>query len=123
MEGLRSRGAIYAVIVSAVVFGVLHVLAFRGLASVSQVFSAFGFGLLWGAARIRIGAIWPVILIHAAQDFGGFLSPYGATPLRPPMYRLDATLDGLIVGVGLVYALILTRRSKTGHARLSVQPE
>jgi membrane protease YdiL (CAAX protease family) len=121
LEALRSRGAISAVIVSAAVFGVLHVWAFRGLASVSQVFSAFGFGLIWGAARIRIGAIWPLVLIHAAQDFGALQLLHGATPLRPPMYRLDAALDGLIVGVGLVYALVLTRRSRMERAQLTAE--
>jgi hypothetical protein len=38
------------------------------------------------------------------------------------MYRLDAALDGLIVGVGLAYALVLTRRSRMERARVSVKP-
>jgi len=122
LEALRPHGARSAVVVSAAVFGVLHILNFRGFASVLQVFDAFGFGLIWGAARIRIGAIWPFVLIHAAQDFAGSLSPYGATAPRPRIDLLDAALDGLIVGIGLVYALVLTRRSRLERAPSSAEP-
>jgi len=126
LEGLRSRGALQAVVVSAAAFGAFHLdSGFRGYSTVFRVFSAFGFGLVYGAARIRIGAIWPLILIHAAQDLPHFLVPYRATAPRPmPIYELEAaaTVVGVLVVVGLVYAVVLTRRSRVERVRSSVEP-
>ena len=126
LEGLRSRGPRFAVVVSAAVFGAIHLLPVPGIRDGLQALSAFGAGLMWGAARIRIGAIWPLVLIHAAADF-----PYFLLPSRPgsrgsvSLYELGvaATYIGPAVIVGLVYVLVLTRRSKTEDAQPSAQPD
>jgi membrane protease YdiL (CAAX protease family) len=111
LEGLRSRGVRFAVVVQAVIFGALHLLnypAFGLSFSAVQALGAFGFGLVYGAGRVRIGAIWPFVLLHAVGDFPAILT--GGRPAPPT--AVDVLISLGTVGVAVVYALVLTRRSK-----------
>jgi hypothetical protein len=57
---------------------------------------------------VRIGAIWPFVPLHAVGDFPAILT--GGRPAPPT--AVDVLISLAEVAVGVVYALVLTRRSK-----------
>jgi len=112
-------GARKAVVLSAAAFGAWHLSYYPRffVASTSYAFYIFGIGLILGAARIRIDAIWPLVLIHAANDVPSFLFPFGtgiSRPMPTGIYRWISAVPYVVVGI--VYALVLTRRSRTAPA-------
>jgi membrane protease YdiL (CAAX protease family) len=114
LSALLSRGPWFAVVVSSVLFGAFHLLGVSaiGLRSVAtQAIQACAIGLMFGAGRIRTASLWPVIVLHAAFDFVGFLHK-NITP-RPITQDALPSLF-VLVAIALVYALVLTRPSKGG---------
>jgi len=102
-----------AVLVSAAVFSLVHIANAREYsvrAVIGQMLGAFAIGLAFGAARVRVGSILPLIVLHAAFDLPFVLGFRGAElrPVTAPILR------GLLVmtAVSLVYAFVLTRRSR-----------
>jgi membrane protease YdiL (CAAX protease family) len=74
--GNTRQGIYLAVFVSSAIFGVAHIfnLVFNRLpllASLTQIVYTFFFGVIFAACFLRNNSIWPVIIIHAAIDFGG----------------------------------------------------
>lgn len=114
LELFMSRGALAATVASAAVFAALHLpnaRLFGFSAAAGQALSAFALGLMFGAARIRIGAIWPLVLLHAAFDFRAVLRP---EHLRPAALSASSARSLLVLAaVAFVYAAVLTRRSRT----------
>jgi CAAX protease family protein len=113
LEGLRPRGARAAVFGSALVFGVIHLANFRvlGLASViTQSLGALAIGLMFGAVRVRIGSLVPLVLIHAAFDVA-YLA--GTAPSPRPITSQGLRVLLVIIAIALIYTLVLTRRSVT----------
>lgn len=86
VEILRPRGATAAVVGSAAFFGVLHlnnlVLA-PSPAVVAQAMYAVLLGLLLGAARLQLHALWPVALVHAGIDLPGLATAHFLPPVLP----------------------------------------
>jgi membrane protease YdiL (CAAX protease family) len=122
VEGLRSRGAWQAVVISAAAFGAFHLTgSFRGFGTVLQALSAFGIGLIWGTARMRIDAIWPLVLLHAANDLPAFLPSRAPHPVGFDFEPI-ALRVGVVIVAGLVYAAVLTRPSKIESAQVAAQP-
>jgi hypothetical protein len=79
LEGLKSRGIFVAIIGSAFIFGIIHLSnAFFGkfdpFGAIGNVISAFGIGICFGALRIRLGSLWPLIGMHAIFDFLYFMT-------------------------------------------------
>lgn len=73
MRALQPHGAAQATIWSAVLFGLSHLdnlfLAGSEVGVLYQVFEATLLGVAFGAVRLRMNAIWPVMVTHALYDF------------------------------------------------------
>ncbi|MCT8162087.1 CPBP family intramembrane glutamic endopeptidase [Pseudoruegeria sp. SHC-113] len=83
MHGLEQRfGGLVALIASSVIFGAMHYVNFidgQSLGATNkQVLHAAGVGLLYGALALRIGSIWPGVLLHALWDATVALAGMGA---------------------------------------------
>jgi membrane protease YdiL (CAAX protease family) len=67
---------LYTVTISAFIFGLFHfVNIFTGaevIATVYQAIHAFAMGFLYASLRLKIGAIWPLMIMHALWDFSLF---------------------------------------------------
>lgn len=87
-SGLRDRLSLWpAALITSVLFGAVHVLnvAVTGhlrLALLQSVAAAM-LGLLLLGLRLRMGSIWPVILLHAVWNFGLLVLGRNATPPPP----------------------------------------
>ena len=70
-----------AIIVSAVLFGLCHILNVMGGAEITatllQIVFAFVYGIIMAYVILRTKSIWPCILLHAFHDFCGFISNEG----------------------------------------------
>lgn len=74
--GGTRKGIYAAVFVSSAIFGIAHIfnLIFGRitlLACVTQIIYGFFFGVIFAACFLRNNSIWPVLIMHAAVDFGG----------------------------------------------------
>jgi hypothetical protein len=73
---LRSKGIIRAVLLSSLIFGLLHFINLLNgadpLATVVQVVVAVLFGIAFAAPLLYTASIWPLVIIHALQDFISF---------------------------------------------------
>lgn len=94
IAALRPSGAIWATLWSAVLFGLSHLdnllLPGSELGVCYQVFEGTLLGLLFGAVRLRMNTILPVMVAHAAYDFVLVLAYGHAVPVQP-------TLGGFLV--------------------------
>jgi len=75
--GLKSKFApFYTILLSALIFGLFHyvnLIVGKPLGETSyQVIHAMGMGFLYASLRLRIGAIWPLMILHALWDFSLF---------------------------------------------------
>lgn len=72
------KGKWQAVLIPAVLFGVVHVTQlFQGMAltaNLLQILNATIFGMLYGAVRLRVNNIWPLIVIHMLFDVNAALA-------------------------------------------------
>jgi membrane protease YdiL (CAAX protease family) len=75
LPGLERRhGAGPAVLVSALLFGLVHL-------DWSGSLYAFVAGLLLGALRLRVGSLWPCVTLHAAVNSVPLLVPRALWPV------------------------------------------
>ena len=97
------------VVLTAVIFGLFHfVNLFTGAAfdqTLFQVIHASAMGFLYASLRLRIGAVWPLMLLHGFWDFSLFVlhSSHGeiaesSTGLTPTI-GLTIALPALIYGI------------------------
>lgn len=91
ISSLRPMGTKFAVIASAILFGLCHV------DPLQSVF-AFLFGLLIGAAYIATGSMWPGILLHLFNNSIAVFSEYGN--------ELIIMLCGYLIIGSIVYSVI-----------------
>ena len=67
----------FTVIISALIFGLFHfVNLFTGaefMSTVYQAIHAFAMGFLYASLRLKIGAIWPLMILHGLWDFSLFV--------------------------------------------------
>jgi membrane protease YdiL (CAAX protease family) len=125
-SGLRSRlGLKPSIWICCLLFGVVHVLnGFQtgqfSIASIQAV-AAFMTGTILLALRIRIGSLYPVIVLHAVWDCLPLLI---ATHLDPPSPNQPITamvyLAPLFVMPNFLYALYLMRPK--GLAKIRTAP-
>lgn len=104
LHGARSRfSVVAAVAITAVMFGSVHVL--NGLltgdfpAAFAQALQATLFGVWIAALRLRLGSIWPVIVVHGLWDLGVFLLTTGTA-------TADASAQALTLSAYLTPALL-----------------
>jgi hypothetical protein len=113
-EALRIRGSVVAVVGSSLLFAATHALNALGgdpIHVMVQIATALGVGVAFGALRIRMGTIVPLILVHAAIDFVGFTSSGGqgvATAIEP--VRVGAELG--ITAALILYGIALLARGR-----------
>jgi uncharacterized protein len=116
LTALATRGPTYAVIASAMLFGVAH--SFNVLttgapaaAVAYQVATAALVGIVFGAVRLRTGMIWPSVVGHTAVDWAALLVLYPSTAPQTP--RLPTVIGGLLIYSTLAaIGLILVRRAE-----------
>jgi membrane protease YdiL (CAAX protease family) len=96
-----------AVLIPAVLFGAAHFIqSLGGLMTLQdnlvQIAEALIFGILYGAVRLRINNIWPLIILHALGDLfyatSGMLNgAYGMTDIPLPYFLIMWTIELLAV--------------------------
>ena len=116
---LRPTGALPAVLVGSLLFGAAHLpnVLFRdsvGLVA-AQAVGAFCFGVGYAAIALRIGTIWPLMVLHALTDL---FAAVGALPKIPILVGQDVIL--LIVGLWLLRSNPAARSSGGGRSPGSV---
>jgi membrane protease YdiL (CAAX protease family) len=124
LTSLATRGPTYAVVASAMLFGIAH--SFNVLttgapaaAVAYQVASAALVGIVFGAVRLRTGMIWPSVLGHAAVDWAALLVLYPSTAPQTP--HLLTVIGGLLIyGTLAAVGLILVRRAEP-HVRADLR--
>ncbi len=92
LRALLPLGKWQAVLIPSVLFGAGHITQFLFLgmslnANLMQITDSMLFGLLYGAVRLRVNNIWPLIILHMLADvFAGFAGVFGV----PNALGLDA---------------------------------
>lgn len=100
LQALLPRGRWLAVIVSSVLFGLMHLM--NGLAGSSpadllvQLGYTIAFGFGWAAVSLRTRSIWPLVIIHALIDFGAFVA---GEAFNGPAF------EGIMMGISVVFIL------------------
>jgi membrane protease YdiL (CAAX protease family) len=124
--GLRDRLGLWpAALLSSALFGAVHVfnVALTGqlAGAILQSIAATMSGLLYLALRLRLGSIWPVVLLHALWNAALFHVLWHMPPPPPDEpVPLLAQLPALLLVLPLgVYGVVLLRR----HARAEAAPE
>ncbi len=84
LRALLPLGKWYAVLVPSVLFGLGHITQFLFLGmplsdNLMQIAASMTFGMMYAALRLRIGSIWPLIILHMFVDvfyvLGGVAGP------------------------------------------------
>jgi membrane protease YdiL (CAAX protease family) len=124
--------AIKTVWITGIIFGVVHSL--NGFitgdfaAATGQALGAITFGVLFGALRLHLASIYPLMLLHWLWDFSIFLGSAGAQPsdlaqFSPSLITWVTILFPFMMGLpSLLFALWLLRRWKREHEE-SVQTD
>jgi uncharacterized protein len=114
------RGALQAVLISAVLFGIIHANSFLvgrdPMFVLSQIVASFLGAIGLGALRIRMNTIVPLILLHAFNDFLQFSATCGLEAGEVASYIpiLKIGISGLMALYGLY--LLRGHRDDTGAA-------
>ena len=113
---LEPSGVIRAVLISSLLFGLLHLgnLVIRGgspAISVAQAVGAFSFGVGFAALRIRTRTIWPLIALHMVCDL---VLNTMSLPLIPVAVAQDVAL--LVIGIYLIRDYLFRRTSMAAIA-------
>lgn len=97
-DGRRTMPVWAAVVVSAALFGLIHV-------NPAQIFGAFFFGLYFGALYAATGSLWPSLLCHILNNAIAVV----LMRLCPQNYTLSDALDdnALLLMLGLASAIVL----------------
>ena len=100
---LLPYGKTFAIIVSAVLFGLMHLY-------LPQLLYATAAGVLIGYFVVKSGSVWIGIFIHALNNLFAFLSDMAYVMLTPFAYSVfSAMMQAGILSCGVVGALVLCR--------------
>lgn len=106
----RQKSAGTAILVSAILFGICHMLNVLGGAdlgqTVLQICFAFFYGIVFGLIFIAADSVWPCVVLHFLHDFCAFIGAE-LTPEKNVILAVIQTL--LLIG----YAWIVWRRVKS----------
>jgi len=113
LESLLPVGTIRAVLLSAILFGLPHLLkATSGIwdpcFAIATTLFAVGIGVCFAALRVRTGTIWPLIGIHTLIDYNAFFS--GGLEIQtgsPGTIFSDLVIGGILA----IYGLYLIRKN------------
>ncbi len=102
--GDTKKGVWYSIIVSGLIFGVLHfsnVLYGQDLIStITQVIGAAGTGIMFGIIYYKTKNIWSVILLHAFWDFSIYLSL-----IAPVTSTVETT--SIISAISVIFTILM----------------
>lgn len=120
MFAKRKGQAIYSILLSSVIFSLLHIFNFSTPgttvnAVLFQVLHAFGFGCLLGTILLYSGKLWLPILLHAFADFLTLsLTPlgYGGSLLDNPNTGVIALIIVTFVPLILTAFVLLNNNAK-----------
>ena len=108
LEALAGFSAGSRVMLSAMLFGLSHLdnLFLPGadeLGVAYQIFEAALVGVLFGAVRLRMNTIWPVMIVHASYDLMLVLAFGHAFPVAPtlPGFMVATVVNLALAGIGL----------------------
>ncbi len=100
-----------AIIISAALFGISHLLNVMGGAGLAstllQVAFAFTYGIVMAYVILRTKSIWPCILLHAFHDFCGFITNEGDMNLS----IIVGTIQFVVLLAYCIY-LVVTMKEK-----------
>jgi membrane protease YdiL (CAAX protease family) len=121
LQALSGFSPLLRVTLAAILFGFSHLdnLFLPGadeLGVAYQIFEAALVGVLFGAVRLRMNTIWPVMAVHAAYDLM-LVAAFGhAFPVAPtvPGFVVDTVVNLSLAGVGLT---LLRSRDMVGVER------
>src|SRR3984893_13253853 len=109
LQALSGFSPVLRVTLAASLFGFSHLdnLFLPGadeLGVAYQIFEAALVGVLFGAVRLRMNAIWPVMAVHAAYDLMLVLAFAHAYPVAPtlPGFGVDTIVNLSLAVVGLI---------------------
>lgn len=126
LSAMNQYSRVWAVVLSAAMFGLMHVLTSNVLA-VERFLPAMFMGLILGLVAIRTGSIWPGVLLHALHN-GGLLSlSYYQERLSEmkilvvdgehlPATWLVCGIASLVLGIGLFWLSTRTEFREKGRA-------
>lgn len=113
---LEKRGEKPAIIVSAVTFGIGHIVNLlagqANMETICQVFFAIAWGFIFTYAFYKGGSLWPCILVHSLVDAASMFS--SADPVSQAVRVSDWVYMGATILVGIAYCLYL-RKQKTAE--------
>jgi membrane protease YdiL (CAAX protease family) len=108
LEALAGFSSSSRVTLAAVLFGLSHLdnLFLPGadeLGVAYQIFEAALVGILFGAVRLRMNTIWPVMIVHAIYDLMLVLAFGHAFPVAPtaPGFLVATVVNLGLAGIGI----------------------
>jgi membrane protease YdiL (CAAX protease family) len=110
----------YTVIISAITFGLFHFVNIAAGAAlgdtISQVMHAMSMGFLYAVLRLRIHAIWPLMIMHGLWDFSLFVLQSTLQAETTSTGESSAIITGLAISVpSLMYgSYVYWRWSRKG---------
>lgn len=114
LRALRPQGVMKAVLISAALFGIIHInslLVGRDpIFVLSQVIASFFGAIGLGALRIRTNSVVPLVLLHAFNDFVQFSATGGMEAGEVALYI--PILKVVISGLMAIYGFYLLRGHK-----------
>jgi membrane protease YdiL (CAAX protease family) len=114
LRAIAPRGAVKAVVISSVVFGLVHSMnvlgGSNGFYTLLQIGYALAIGLSFAAITLRTHVLWPLVIIHALIDFASFIASgrVGTATLS----SLDVVIAALVTVSFIAYAIYLMRPSR-----------
>ncbi len=111
LRALLPLGKWYAVLVPGVLFGLGHITQFLFLGmplsdNLLQIADTIAFGIMFAALRLRIGSIWPLIVIHMFEDVFHVLS--GSVP--GAVLEMPIELKIIVAVLEVAYAIYILRK-------------
>ncbi len=110
--GSTRRGIYQAVLVSSALFGAAHIVNMIAgrlplLSTLTQIVYGFFFAVIFAACVLRNNSIWPMVIMHAAFDFGGRGLQEIAVGGASQMPAANSTPEGAITTFMLTLPLFL----------------
>ena len=121
--GLNSKlSTLVSVIIVSVIFGVFHyVNLFTGAGLYDtdyQVWHAIAAGFMYMALRLRVGAIWAVMIFHGIWDFAIFLTQsIGATHVTDSATSIELNRVLIVIAPALIYGVFVYWRWSVWNGR------
>jgi len=115
LRALLPTGIWRAALISAALFGGMHILNVLSISSPAyallQVGYAAAIGFGYAALVIRTGTIWPLILAHFLTNFAGFMAAGGAGATGPVAVR-EIVFSAVYIILFSVYGTYLLRSDR-----------